>query len=81
MSVWFSASLPPEYPFPDPRPAAEKPAVVAPPIPVVYESSEMEKISLRVYAAVQLRVPESGVDWLDKMIERSRELDALSKKR
>ena len=81
MSVWFSASLPPKYPFPDPHPGAETPPAVAPPIPVVYESSELEKMSLRVYAAVQLRVPESGIDWLDKMIERSRELDALPKKR
>ena len=75
MSVWFSASLPPEYPFPDPHPGVQKPAAVAPPIPVVYETNELEKMPLRVYAAVHLRVPDSGIDWLDKMIERSRELD------
>jgi len=33
-------------------------------------------MSLRAYAAIHLRVPDSGIDWLDRMIERSRELDA-----
>jgi hypothetical protein len=33
-------------------------------------------MSLRVYSAIHLRVPDSGIDWLDRMIERSRELDA-----
>jgi hypothetical protein len=82
MSVWFSAGLPgersaipPEYPFPGPHPGVEKPAAFVPPVPVVYESTELEKMPLRVYAAVHLRVPDSGIDWLDKMIERSRELD------
>jgi hypothetical protein len=70
MSVFFGAGLP-EYPFP-----GQKPEVVTPPIPVVYVSSDLEKMSLRAYAAVHLRVPDSGIDWLDKMIERSRELDA-----
>ncbi|MBV8843374.1 MAG: hypothetical protein JO307_11240 [Bryobacterales bacterium] len=74
MSVWFGASLPPEYPMPE-HPGMKKPEAVMPPVPVIYETSEVEKMSLRVYAAVQLRVPESGIDWLDKMIERSRELD------
>jgi hypothetical protein len=43
---------------------------------VVYEADEPEKMSLRVYSAIHLRVPDSGIDWLDQMIERSRELDA-----
>ena len=76
MSVWFAAGLPPEFPLPGPHPGIPKPTAVAPPIPVVYETSELEKMPLRVYAAVHLRVPDSGIDWLDKMIERSRELDA-----
>lgn len=32
-------------------------------------------ISLREYAAIKLRVPDSGTDWLDSMIERSRMMD------
>jgi hypothetical protein len=28
-------------------------------------------MSLRQYAAIKLRVPDSGVDWLDAMIERA----------
>jgi hypothetical protein len=54
----------------------QKPEAATVPIPVVYESTELERMSLRAYAAVQLRVSDSGIDWLDKMIERSRELDA-----
>ncbi|MGH9631965.1 MAG: hypothetical protein ACRD7E_26980 [Bryobacteraceae bacterium] len=44
-------------------------------MPVIYESIELEKMSLRIYAAIHLRVPDSGIDWLDEMIRRSRELD------
>ena len=29
-------------------------------------------MSLRVYAAIKLRVPDSGAPWLDEMIEKSR---------
>jgi len=32
-------------------------------------------MSLREYAAIQLRVPWSGIDWLDEMIIESRNLD------
>lgn len=28
-------------------------------------------MSLRTYAAIKLRVPESGIDWLDDMIRKS----------
>lgn len=31
-------------------------------------------MSLRAYAAIQLRVPESGIDWLDAMIQRAMNL-------
>ncbi len=32
-------------------------------------------MSLQEYAAIKLKVPDSGVDWLDAMIERSRRDD------
>lgn len=32
-------------------------------------------MSLREYAAIKLCVPDSGTDWLDAMIERSRMMD------
>ncbi|HTR35419.1 MAG TPA: hypothetical protein VMH80_05935 [Bryobacteraceae bacterium] len=70
--------FPPEYPFPE-RPSAPKPESIAPPVPVVYEESELEKMPLRAYAAIQLRVPDSGIEWLDKMIEKSRQLDRESR--
>ena len=70
--------FPPEYPFPE-RPSAPRSEVTAPPVPVIYEESELEKMSMRVYAAIHLRVPDSGIEWLDKMIEKSRELDRESK--
>jgi hypothetical protein len=75
MPASFVAGLPPEFPFPSPHPGSAKPEYPAPPVPVVYESSELEKMSLRVYAAIQLRVPDSGLEWLDEMIRKSRELD------
>jgi hypothetical protein len=69
-------SFPPHFPFPLPD---AKPEPVAPPIPVVYEKEEREQMSLRAYAAIHLRVPDSGMDWLDEMIRRSRELDSGAK--
>ena len=47
-----------------------------PAIPIVYEDSATDEKSLRVYAAIQLRVPSSGISWLDRMIRTSRRLDA-----
>ena len=76
MSVLFGAAFPPEYPFSPREPGAPKQEFTPPPVPVIYEKSEIEGMSLRVYAAIQLRVPESGIEWLDKMIQRSRELDS-----
>jgi hypothetical protein len=67
--------FPPEYPFPERQPGSATPEVKLPPVPVIYEESELEGMSLRVYAAIHLRVPESGIGWLDKMIQRSRQLD------
>ncbi len=65
--------FPPEVPLPDPQPRLTE--RVQPPIPIVFDDDENERMSLRTYAAIQLRVPDSGIDWLDKMIERSRKLD------
>jgi hypothetical protein len=51
---------------------------VFPPVPIVYEDQEgtdFEQMSLRAYAAIQLRVPDSGIAWLDKMIRQARKLD------
>ena len=33
-------------------------------------------MTLRQYAAIHLRVPNSGTDWLDDMIAKARRLDA-----
>jgi len=64
--------FPPEFPGPD-RP--EQAHSSAPSVPVIYETTELEGMSLRTFAAIHLRVPDSGIDWLDAMIQRSRELD------
>lgn len=66
--------FPPEFPGPE-RPERSKSESPAPPIPIIYEMTELERMSLRTFAAIHLRVPESGIDWLDEMIKRSRELD------
>jgi len=75
----FSPTLgfPPEFPGPQQpeRPRSEYPA---PPVPMIYETTELEQMSLRTFAAIHLRVPDSGIDWLDEMIKRSRELDRSS---
>jgi len=65
--------FPPEVPFPEPHPGLLE--RVQPPVPVVFEDDKTEQMSLRAYAAIQLRVPDSGIDWLDRMIARSRKLD------
>jgi len=72
-----SLSYPPEFPGPERHPGFPKPESTAPPVPVIYEYTELERMSLREYAAIHLRVPDSGVEWLDEMIKRSRELDRV----
>lgn len=72
--------LPPEFPMPD-RPGTKVERSPEVHMPMVFERSAEEKVPLRVYAAIQLRVPESGLDWLDEMIEKSRELDRRSRPR
>jgi hypothetical protein len=68
--------FPPEFPGPARPEPSQSPA---PPVPVIYETTELEGMSLRTFAAIHLRVPDSGIDWLDAMIRRSRELDRESK--
>ncbi|MFZ0593234.1 MAG: hypothetical protein WAM39_22440 [Bryobacteraceae bacterium] len=75
MPASFVAAFPPEFPFPGPQPGSPKPESAYPPTPVIYETTELENMTLRAYAAVHLRVPDSGIDWLDEMIRQSRELD------
>ncbi len=41
-------------------------------------SPELPGLSMRQYAAIKLKVPDSGVDWLDEMIERSRRDDVAA---
>lgn len=36
-------------------------------------------MSLRQYAAIQLRVPKSGIDWLDEMIRKARRDDVAAR--
>ena len=62
--------------MPEPPGTPQKAAL--PPMPMIFERDAPEEMSLRTYAAIMLRVPESGIDWLDKMILRSRELDRAS---
>ena len=37
------------------------------------------RCALRQYAAIHLRVPNSGADWLDDMIAEAREMDAAER--
>ena len=36
-------------------------------------------ISQRAYAAIHLRVPDSGLSWLDEMIERARRYNRFTR--
>jgi len=62
--------FPPEFPFPEPEKES-----FSPPVPVIYETMEPEGMSLRAYAAIHLRVPDSGIEWLDRMIRQARKFD------
>jgi hypothetical protein len=39
------------------------------------EQGGSEGMTLREYAAIKLRVPDSGTDWLDDMIREARRMD------
>ena len=66
--------FPPEMPMPE-HPGTPPQQVTLPPTPMIFEPENSKEVPLRVYAAIFLRVPQSGIDWLDAMIVRSRELD------
>ncbi len=72
MSIDHNPMFPPEVPTPG------QTQHISSPVPVVYENDDGGRMSLRTYAAIQLRVPDSGIKWLDTMIQRSRELDKAS---
>lgn len=40
--------------------------------PGSFPPDESKGMTLREYAAIKLRVPDSGLDWLDAMIQKSR---------
>lgn len=40
-------------------------------------TSHQPGMSMREYAAIQLRVPDSGTDWLDAMIRAARSRDVF----
>ena len=35
------------------------------------------RVTMQEMAAIMLRIPDSGLDWLDEMINKSRELDSV----
>ena len=45
------------------------------PVPDIDGSAVQEGMTLRQYAAIKLKVPNSGTDWLDEMIEEANKLD------
>jgi hypothetical protein len=47
------------------------------PVPDIDGSKVCEGMTLRQYAAIKLKVPDSGTDWLDDMIRKSNEFDMM----
>lgn len=45
---------------------------------VQLEQQRIQGLTARQYAAIALRVPDSGEPWLDQMIQRARLLDAAT---
>lgn len=45
------------------------------PIGIDAFAEDKEGMTLRQYAAIKLKVPNSGTDWLDEMIEEANRLD------
>lgn len=43
--------------------------------PLEHWGDPNQGMTLREYAAIHLKVPNSGTDWLDKMIEEANKLD------
>jgi hypothetical protein len=48
-----------------------------PAFPSTRMNGQEEGMSLRQYAAIKLRVPDSGTDWLDDMIHEANKLDMM----
>jgi hypothetical protein len=48
-----------------------------PAFPSQREHTTKEGMTLRQYAAIKLKVPDSGTDWLDDMIRKSNEFDMM----
>ena len=40
-----------------------------------YAESRHQGMSVRTYAAIHLKVPSSGIDWLDEMIQQANRLE------
>lgn len=49
------------------------------PVPGLQHDEDFNGMSLRQYAAIKLRVPDSGTDWLDDMIRQSLRTDLAAK--
>ena len=47
--------------------------------PGFIDGPEWEGMNLRTYAAIELRIPDSGIDWLDKMIAKAERRDITVK--
>jgi hypothetical protein len=45
------------------------------PVPGMHRDEYNNGMTLRQYAAIHLKVPNSGTDWLDEMIEEANKLD------
>lgn len=43
--------------------------------PSTHPHGKEDGMTLRQYAAIHLKVPNSGTDWLDEMIEEANKLD------
>ncbi len=43
--------------------------------PQLQRSRTVNGMTLRQYAAIHLKVPNSGADWLDEMIEEANKID------
>ena len=43
------------------------------------ENPSVSGMTLREYAAIELRIPDSGVDWLDEMIVKAERRDIATK--
>jgi hypothetical protein len=41
------------------------------------ELTHFNGMTLREYAAIKLKVPDSGTDWLDDMIRKSNDIDMM----